>query len=196
MWFSLDLFWRNKGVFMVVTRRGFEEGIFMLRKGKTPRISKVFWLWVFLASGSPCWPMWCMWLWWRCQFLYGAYPGSVQPPDMGHAIKFASWHVKLGPHNAYYDNSAKAPSIHFLSIHLFTSWQLHATESVHRRRLFWLPCSWVGGSYGWWLILWGDWAWVVGMEMESLISFQSVASLAPWSMWIVFKSMVKVERAA
>ena len=43
---------------------------------------------------------------------------------------------------------------------------LECEESGHRRGLFWLPCGWLGGSSGWWLILWGDWAWVMGMEGE------------------------------
>ena len=55
--------------------------------------------------------------------------------------------------------------------------------------------GWEGAMAGGWfsgVTGHGLWEW----RMKSLISSQNSASLAPWSLWIVFKSMVKVERAA
>lgn len=98
-------------------------------------------------------------LWWSgsCTF---------QPAGLGHAIDLAlgtqGWRLRI---LVMIILSEFSQYISFL-LFSFTSWQLHATESGHRRGLFWLPCGWVGGSSGWWLILWGDWAWVMGMEGE------------------------------
>lgn len=158
--------WGNSGVSTVATCGGFENGILMLRKGKTPRISKVSWLRESIVLGSTRWPMWCVCHWWWGQVLCGAVSGTVQPPGVGHVIKFASWHVELGLRTLVTIILSKLFQYVSFPFFSFTSWQLHSTESVHRRGLFWLPCSWVGGNYGWWLILWGDWAWVMGMEVE------------------------------
>lgn len=108
-------------------------------------------------------------LWWSgsCTF----------QPAGGPCHRFGSWHLGLCSLRILIMIILWSFSqyISFL-LFSFTSWQLHATESGPRRGLFWLPCGWVGGSSGWWLILWGDWAWVMGMERWSPRQFPGAAS--------------------